>query len=147
MSQAHNLGQDQGSGDGDNVRPRQQSEPHNQPRHSELALTSFVISIIAMILAVGMYIWASIASDRLHQNPPDSAETFVATGVLMACSFVFLSVIGTFLGLIDLFLPKRKKVFAVLGFTLNLSNLCASAILGFVGGVFEQLAAIGKGAK
>jgi hypothetical protein len=98
------------------------------------------MSIIAMILIVGMVIWSSLASDRLQPNAAGDVQPFIATGVLMVCGFLFLSIIGTFLGLIDLVLPNRKKVFALLGFTLNLSTLVANALLGFVGGVFGHLA-------
>jgi len=136
MSQSHNFGN---SGD-DNATLGRQSEPQNLRRHSELALTSFVMSIIAMILIVGMVIWSSLASDRLQPNAAGDVQPFIATGVLMVCGFLFLSIIGTFLGLIDLVLPNRKKVFALLGFTLNLSTLVANALLGFVGGVFGHLA-------
>jgi len=92
-------------------------------KHSGPGIASFIIAILTIAGFVASFIGISIYIVNLFQHGTITEESLIQTGILgfvllfFAC--IILNVVGVILGIVGLVLKKRKKIFAILGTTLN----------------------------
>lgn len=92
-------------------------------KHSGPGIASFIIAILTIAGFVASFIGISMYIVNLFQHGTITEESLVQTGILgfvllfFAC--IILNVVGVILGIVGLVLKKRKKIFAILGTTLN----------------------------
>jgi len=101
-------------------------EPHPQPplhkRHSGPGIASFIISLVSMlayIISVGAM--GAIFAQGLETDSSwtQSSTTGVTVITMILIGLFAANVIGVILGIVGTVLRNRKKIFAILGLSLN----------------------------
>ncbi|MGN7358189.1 hypothetical protein ACTHPF_14835 [Paenibacillus sp. SAF-054] len=92
-------------------------------RHSGPGIASFIISLVSMlayivsVAAMGAIFSSSLNGDGLSWS--DSSTTGVTVITILLIGLFAANIIGVILGIIGLVLRNRKKIFAILGLSLN----------------------------
>lgn len=86
-------------------------------RHSGVGIASFVISLIAIIILLGLILLA-ILTEAIGISA-DSQEILYLIIGFSAIILGLLSIIGIVLGIIGVFQEDRKRVFSILGLIIN----------------------------
>jgi len=122
-------------------------EPQTPLKHSGLGITSFIFSILSLLLIVVSIIIVVVNVASLDQNDllkfsdPYYVEQmllneeFITSGIIgliigvfMLLSVGFFAFLGFIFGLISLFMKNRKKVFGIIGISIN-GLLCIVGII------------------
>jgi hypothetical protein len=98
----------------DDDRPVHLSRYHERKRHSGLGITSFVLSIVAMLLLAATALLTMIAIQFTEYR-----DSLMANSNLTIGCFVVVSVLGSILGLLGMASVKRKRTLAVYGYVVN----------------------------
>ncbi|GIO31411.1 MULTISPECIES: hypothetical protein [Paenibacillus] len=101
-------------------------EPHRHPpqhkRHSGPGIASFIISLVSMLAyivsvgAMGAIFAKGLESDSSWTQ---STTTGVTVMTIILIGLFAANIIGIILGIVGTILRNRKKIFAVLGLSLN----------------------------
>lgn len=101
-------------------------EPHQQPirhkRHSGPGIASFIISLVSMlayIISVGAMGAVFAQGLETESSWTQSSTTGVTVITMILIGLFAANVIGVILGIVGTILRNRKKIFAVLGLSLN----------------------------
>lgn len=101
-------------------------EPHQQPirhkRHSGPGIASFIISLVSMlayIISVGAMGAVFAQGLETDSSWTQSSTTGVTVITMILIGLFAANVIGVILGIVGTILRNRKKIFAVLGLSLN----------------------------
>ncbi|MEC0368855.1 hypothetical protein [Paenibacillus chibensis] len=103
-----------------------QQPPQHPPqlkRHSGPGIASFIISLISMLAyivsvgAMGAIFSSSLNGEGLSWS--DSSTTGVTVITIILIGLFAANLIGIVLGIVGLVLRNRKKIFAILGLSLN----------------------------
>ncbi|GIO68072.1 hypothetical protein VQ056_02260 [Paenibacillus sp. JTLBN-2024] len=101
-------------------------EPHQHPlrhkRHSGPGIASFIISLVSMlayIISVGAMGAVFAQGLETDSSWTQSSTTGVTVITMILIGLFAANVIGVILGIVGTILRNRKKIFAVLGLSLN----------------------------
>ncbi|MED5016858.1 hypothetical protein P9847_06015 [Paenibacillus chibensis] len=103
-----------------------QQPPQHTPqlkRHSGPGIASFIISLVSMLAyivsvgAMGAIFSSSLNGEGLSWS--DSSTTGVTIITIILIGLFAANLIGIVLGIVGLVLRNRKKIFAILGLSLN----------------------------
>lgn len=119
-------------------------EPGAQPglKHSGPGIAAFVIAAASLLLtafsfiamfSIGPEITEGIVSGTITGEQALAAGPQLVIGPLLMMIAVLASIVGLILGIVGLAMPKRKKIFALLGTILNGLYLLLLAFLTIVG--------------
>jgi hypothetical protein len=95
-------------------------------KHSGVGIASFVLAIVAV---VGELVLITVAAVLVQQGKSQRSPAMMVTGCLLIAG-LGVCVVGAILGIVGLFLPNRKKVFAILGLCFN--GMILLAVLGLM---------------
>lgn len=121
-------------------------EPEPPKKHAGLGIASFVIAVVALVLVIiGIIGLAALNPDvifaAMSQQLSDEELTVMLMknapmfliGAMLILFASFLTFIGGVLGIAGLFMPKRKRLFAILGTALNGVMVLFALLIGLLG--------------
>jgi hypothetical protein len=95
-----------------------QSRQFDQLKHSGLGIVSFILSVIAVFALVFVLIKAVAIASTHPEGINENSEEVIQLGLLII-GMSFIELLALVLGIVALFLPDRKKVFAILGTVIS----------------------------
>lgn len=118
-----------GYGGGYGTHPQWGRQP---PAQSGVGVTSFVLAMIGGIALLSLVVVAGVMETQTPGGMEEQSPQAIAVGMGILVGLV-VNVVGVVLGIVAVFQPDRKKVFAVLGLTFNALILLAIAGLMVIG--------------
>ncbi|WP_019638378.1 hypothetical protein [Paenibacillus fonticola] len=114
------------------------SQPLTRLKHSGLGITSFVMSIVALLgyfVSIFLIIAAlgQVLDDPAHIEAAMVESPAAILGVLAMMGAGLLNLIALILGIIGLVIKNRKKVFAIIGTCLSSISVILIIVLYFIG--------------
>jgi hypothetical protein len=109
------------------------AQPPQDLPHSGIGLTSFIFSMISLLGIITLIVIAAGMAARGGASPDDSATVALGGGALLLGLFNLLGVIFGIVGLVQ---QGRRKLFSILGLSIN------GALLLIFGGLMALGAAV-----
>lgn len=119
------------------------AQPLAPKKHSGLGITSFVMSIIALLGYFLAFFLIIAAIGQAVQNPAYIEEALMddpaaILGILAIFGAAIINLIALILGIVGLVIKNRKKIFAIIGTVLSSLSVLLMILL-YIVGTLQQL--------
>lgn len=101
-------------------------EYYREPKHSGFGITSFVMALVMGALEFALVVIAGIIENSTPGGMDENSPIAILLGLVMIGGLL-VNVLGIVFGVVGLFQPNRKKIFALLGVLFG-----CLVILGFL---------------
>ena len=99
--------------------PQQYGYPYQEPKHSGMGMASLAIGVIVGIMEMALVVIAGVMSAKAGPRGMDEkAPATIALGLLLLGGLL-LALLGAALGVAGCLQPNRKRLFAILGLSIN----------------------------